>query len=207
MIIQPLFGLAQTPTFPTAAASGQPEDKVSLYPPDRNCWIPPNLKQAGASGETVSAAAQTAIDTMREGAITKMVVAKGMPHLGWHRPAAPGPFRSVDHHVTFENEGTSVTVNFTTGMGHLAPVTPGETDVPGSITLGEGQPLNNKELDGLMNSLYSRYSRKMSEEDASTLQHLINTTAAVRFKEGSPEQVAARHQVCSQSIVQPQICF
>ncbi len=192
-----------------SSASGEskgPEDKVSLYPPDRNCWVPVNLRDKVQSSETVSEAAQAAIDTVRNGEITQTVIAKGLPRFDWHYPAAPEAFRSVDHHVTFESEGSATTINFTTGLGHLAPVTPGETQVPGSITLGDGTALNNKELDGLLTSLYSRFSSQMSERDADTLQHLINTTAAVRFKDGSPEQVASAHQKFCEAVVQPQIC-
>ncbi|MEW6280587.1 MAG: hypothetical protein AB1758_18325 [Candidatus Eremiobacterota bacterium] len=163
---------------------------------------------AARSEETIRPEVQQAVDLVRGGEITQMVVAKGIAFPDYHQPQAPGPFHSVDHHVTFEKDGSSATVNFTTGLGHLAPVTPGETAAPGPISVGQGDQavaLNNKELDSLLGALYSRFSEKLTDSDADTLQHLIDTAASVRFQ-GNPELIASKHAEYSQNVIQPQTC-
>lgn len=154
-----------------------------------------------------------AIDLVSGGQLTNVVKARGMPRTDWHRPEAPAPFASVETHMTFEADGQKAEIGFSTGLGHLTRVTPGETKTPnGAITVryngGEPQELNNREIDSLLGNIYGRFSGQMTQQNANDFSHVINMAMAVRHQDGSPEQVAAQHQQFSQNrIHQPEICF
>jgi len=87
------------------------------------------------------------------------------------------------------------------GVGHLQPVTPGQTRIEGYIAIladpqdsqSEKIRLNPKEQDALLKATYARAGKYMTQPVATATQNVINYTAAIRFSGQGAQAVAKRH--------------
>src|SRR5690606_3768753 len=106
--------------------------------------------------------------------------------------------------VDFQDaEGTVRGMIFQTeaNVGHLKPVTPGQTNVGGYIALladpadsrSETLRLNPKEQDAFLAATYERFDQPMTSKQAEAAQSVLDYTAAIRFSGQGTEAVARRH--------------
>ena len=121
---------------------------------------------------------------------------RGLPRTEYHQPESPKPFSAGRFQIDFERrEGPNVGMIFQTeaGPGHLANVVPGETPISGGSISFLSNPddshsisstLNKAEEKALIESLYGRFTQKMTAKQATLANNTISYAMAVHFKEG-----------------------
>ncbi len=140
------------------------------------------------------------LDQLRspETKIQRSWTAKGIPMKAMHTPEAPGPFQSVARGVKFEGPMAEVEISFETGLPHLSPVVPGETQTPNteliaSFNGGSPKSLDRAQQDTLISALYGRFQSEMTSFDAEELQGALEIAMAVRYSGEGASAVAERH--------------
>jgi hypothetical protein len=106
-------------------------------------------------------------------------------------PENPKPFPAGRYKVVFEKKGDAkaLWVNTEESVGHFETITPGVTEIRGSVQLGPdskaeapvGPKLNDEEIDYLIAALYSRFCTSLDSDAATRLNRLKDMLLAVRF--------------------------
>ncbi|GMU58017.1 MAG: hypothetical protein AMXMBFR33_71630 [Candidatus Xenobia bacterium] len=146
------------------------------------------------------------LDELKDGTLTGIKhTTRSIPQTKIYRPEAPQPFGAGRFQVDFDTasgEKRAFIVQTESKVGHLAPVTPGVTNIDGHISLlsnpenthSETARLTKDEQDALLSTLYAKFDKPMTEAQAKTGNATISTVAAVRFDGEGAAAVAERHR-------------
>ncbi len=149
---------------------------------------------------------KTFLDELKDGEIKGVKhTTRSIPQTKIYRPEAPQPFGAGRFQVDFDTasgEKRAFLVQTESQVGHLHPVTPGETNIGGHISLlsdpanshSETLKLNRDEQDALLSTLYTRFDKPMTEAEAKASNFTISTVAAVRFSGEGAAAVSERHR-------------
>lgn len=145
------------------------------------------------------------LDELKEGTVTGVKhTTRGIQEMKPFVPESPKPFGAGRFQVDFDTaggEGRAFIVQTEAKVGHLAPVTPGETNIGGHISLlsdpadsrSETIQLTRDEQEAMLESLYAKTGQRMTKSTADATNFAISSVAAVRYSGEGASAVSAKH--------------